>query len=53
MINYNPKHQIKVGGKMSTEAADKAGLKLANSAFILSICVGLSALIFAVGYFLK
>ena len=31
-MNYNPKHQVKVDGKMSEQGADKAGLTLANAA---------------------
>ena len=53
MIKYTPKHQVKVGRKMSTEMADKVGNKLANSALIISICWGVSALIVAIAYFLK
>lgn len=52
-MNYKPKHQIKIGGNMSTSGADKAGLRLANAALILAACWGASALIFALAYFLK
>lgn len=50
MIKYTPKHQVKVGGKMLEKAADKVGNKLANAALIIR---GISAIIFAVAYFVK
>ena len=53
MIKYTPKHQLKVGGKMSEKAADKVGNKLANAALIITTCWGISAIIFAVAYFVK
>ena len=53
MIKYTPKHQVKVGGKMSEKAADKVGNKLANAALIITTCWGISAIIFAVAYFVK
>ena len=53
MIKYTPKYQVKVGGKMSEKAADKVGNKLANVALIITTCWGISAIIFAVAYFVK
>ena len=53
MIKYTPKHQGKVGGKMSEKDAGIVGKKLANSALIIATCWGLSAIIFAVAYFIK
>lgn len=53
MIKYTPKHQVKVGGKMSEKDAGIVGKRLANSALIIAICWGLSALIIATAYFLK
>lgn len=38
MIKYNPKHQVKVVGKMSEKDAGKVGNKLANAALIISVC---------------
>lgn len=53
MIKYTPKYQVKVGGKMPEKAADKVGNKLANAALIITTCWGISAIIFAVAYFVK
>lgn len=53
LIKYNPKHQIKVGGKMSIKGADRAGLILAISVFIFSVLVGTGILLVGLGYFLK
>ncbi|MDG6318741.1 hypothetical protein Q7469_12425 [Glaesserella parasuis] len=50
MIKYTPKHQVKVGGKMSKEGADKVGNKLANAVLILATCLGISALMIAYSY---
>lgn len=44
---------VKLGGKMSEKAADKVGNKLANAALIITTCWGISAIIFAVAYFVK
>jgi len=52
-MNYNPKHQVKVDGKMSEQGADKAGLTLANAAKIAAILFGTSALISALGFAYK
>ena len=48
-MNYNPKNQLKVDGKMSELGADKAGNKLANAAIIAAILFGFAALIAALG----
>lgn len=53
MIKYTPKHQVKVGGKMSEEDVGIVGKRLANSALIIAVYWGLSALIMAIAYFLK
>ncbi|BFQ93233.1 hypothetical protein P9057_11745 [Gallibacterium anatis] len=52
MIKYTPKHQVKVGGNMSKEGADKVGKMLATAAIIFAlgfaicaICIGISYLI--------
>lgn len=52
-LNYNPKHQVKVDGKMSEQGADKAGITLANAAKIAAILFGTSALISALGFAYK
>ena len=48
-MNYTPKHQVKVDGKMSEQGADKTGNKLANAAIIAAILFGSSAIIAAIG----
>lgn len=48
-MNYSPKHQVKVDGKMSELGADKAGNKLANAAIIAAFLFGMAAIIAAVG----
>lgn len=52
-MNYTPKHQAKVDGKMSEQGADKAGITLANAAKIAAILFGASALITALGFAYK
>lgn len=52
MIKYNPKHQLKVGGKMSREGADKAGFTLAIAACIAATGVFLFGLSFTLKLFL-
>lgn len=45
MIKHTPKHQIKVGGKMSTEGANTVGKMLAWAAIIVAsgvACFGIS-----------
>jgi hypothetical protein len=41
-MNFNPKHQVKVGGKMSQEAADNVGKTLANSAKAIAYALAFS-----------
>jgi hypothetical protein len=53
VIKYSPKHQARVAGKMNEKDAGRVGNKLANAALIISFCWGLSALIFALAYWLK
>ena len=53
MEDYKPKNELKVGGKMSKEGADKVGLRLANAVIITAILFGASAVITAIGYILK
>ena len=47
-MNYNPKLQVKVDGKMSEHGADKAGLRLANAAYVAACLFGAAAVIAAV-----
>lgn len=44
-MQYNPKHQVKVDGKMNEHDAGKVGNKLANAALIASILFGVAALV--------
>ena len=53
MVNYRPKHRVKVDGQMSELGADKAGNKLANAALIAALMFGSAAIIAAVGLVLK
>lgn len=47
-MKYNPKHQVKVDGKMSEHGADKAGITLANAAMLAVRLFGAAALIMAI-----
>lgn len=47
LINYSPKNQTKVDGKMSEQGADKVGNKLANAVIIFVVLIGSAALIAA------
>ncbi|MNP73350.1 hypothetical protein D3C76_1700520 [compost metagenome] len=53
MINYRPKHRVKVDGQMTPQGADRAGNKLANAALILAVGLAIAAIIAAVGVLLK
>lgn len=53
MVKYTPKHQVKVGGKMSELDAGIVGKRLATSALIIAVCWGISALTFAYAYLIK
>lgn len=48
-MNYKPKNQVKVDGKMSEKGADKAGNKLASAAVVAAWLFGVSAVIVAIG----
>lgn len=52
-MNYNPKNQLKVDGKMSEYGADIAGITLANAAKIAAILFGIAAIISAIGFAYK
>ena len=52
-MNYNPKHQVKVYGKMSEQGADNSCFFFANAAKIAAILFGASALISALGFAYK
>lgn len=49
-MNYTPKNQMKVDGKMSKEGADIVGKKLGNAALLAAFLFGLSGLLSAIGY---
>lgn len=53
MIKYNPKHQLKVGGKMSKEGADYAGKVLAYAAFIAAFGFAIGAIGFGLSFTIK
>lgn len=48
-MNYKPKNQLKVDGKMSTDGADNVGITLAKAAYIFAVMAGLALLITAIG----
>lgn len=48
MINYTPKHRIKVDGRMLPEDAGVVGKRLANAALICAIGVSLATVLFAI-----
>ena len=52
MINYRPKHRVKVGGQMTPEGADRAGNKLANAALVAAVGFSMAAVIAAFGVLL-
>lgn len=49
MVNYKPKHQVKVDGKMNEHDAGKVGNKLANAAMVAAVMFGAAAVIAALG----
>jgi hypothetical protein len=52
LIKYTPKHQVKVGGKMSKEGADKVGKMLGWSAIIVATGVAIGAACFGISFIL-
>lgn len=52
MIKYTPKHQIKVGGKMSTEGANIVGKMLAIAAIIAALGFAIGAACFGISFIL-
>ncbi|WP_274571132.1 hypothetical protein [Neisseria leonii] len=52
-MKYNPKHQVKVDGKMNATDAGIVGKRLANAAVIFATLTGLAALLAAVAQFYK
>lgn len=46
-LNYNPKHQVRVDGKMSEQDTDKVGNKLANVVIIFVVLIGFSGVMAA------
>ncbi|CBX21309.1 unnamed protein product [Neisseria lactamica Y92-1009] len=53
MIKYNPKHQVKVDGKMNTTDAGIVGKRLAAAALIFATLTGLAAVIAAAAQWVK
>ena len=56
MDNYRRsggKTRLRVGGDMSPEGADKAGIMLAKAAMLTGVMFGIAALISAAGLFLR
>ena len=47
-MNYKPKTELKIGGKMSTKATDIVGIMLACAAVIFTLCVGAAIVIAAI-----
>ncbi|WP_439327585.1 hypothetical protein [Lonepinella sp. BR2357] len=45
MINYTPKHQIKIGGNMSKQGADKAGQDISFGIKFLFCCIGIATIL--------
>ncbi|WP_005714415.1 hypothetical protein [Glaesserella parasuis] len=52
MIKYNPKHQVKVGGKMSEKDAGIVGKRLANAATIAALGFAIGAACFGISFIL-
>lgn len=52
MINYRPKHRVKVGGQMNELDAGVVGRRLANSALIASVGISVAAIIASVALLL-
>ncbi|HHF3573545.1 hypothetical protein [Haemophilus influenzae] len=51
MIKYTPKHQVKVGGKMSEKDAGIAGKMLASAAIIAAVGFAIGAACFGLALF--
>lgn len=49
MLNYRPKHRVKVDGQMHPEDAGIVGKRLANAALIAAIGFSCAAIIAALG----
>ncbi|UOO87501.1 hypothetical protein [Neisseria arctica] len=52
-MNYKPKHQVKVDGKMNAKDAGIVGKRLANAAIIFATLTGMAALLAAIAQFYK
>ena len=52
MIKYTPKHQVKVGGKMSEKDAGIAGKMLASAAIIAAVGFAIGAACFGISFLL-
>lgn len=51
-MKYNPKHQLKVDGKMNEHDAGVVGRRLATAGVIAAILFGAAAIIAALGLWL-
>lgn len=52
MIKYTPKHQVKVGGKMSEKDVGIAGKMLASAAIIAAVGFAIGAACFGISFIL-
>jgi hypothetical protein len=52
MMKYNPKYQIKVGGKMSEKDAGIVGNKLANTVIIAAVGFAVGSACFHISFLL-
>lgn len=52
LIKYTPKHQVKVGGKMSEKDAGIAGKMLASAAIIAAVGFAIGAACFGISFIL-
>lgn len=48
MLNYRPKHRVKVEGHMHPEDAGVVGKRLANAALLAALLFGMAAILYAV-----
>lgn len=53
MMKYTPKHQVKVGGKMSTAGADKVGKMLASAAIIAAVGFAVGFTLIGLGFYFQ
>lgn len=51
--NLYPKNQVKIGGRMGTDGADKAANKLANAALIFAVGCAISVVLYGAHFFIQ